>query len=177
MKSWAKGITNKVSGRTTRSSSRYASSRAGSNMSTNPPTDAPPSSSSAAQRVLFTVTHLALGEAREKNTYNKLKSRNFIHTSVLDEVFLCETGMATELDTIFQFVGWSSFASTTELGSKLLTIEFLCTLQLTQIGFYFRLFSHEFCLPWRVLSDLLGFASNTRLGLTEALKDFDTHKF
>jgi len=89
-------------------------------------------------------------DAREKNTYNKLKSRNFVHTPVLDEVFLCETGMATELgsklstieflsegmpfslyETIFQFVGWSSFASITNLGSKLLTIEFLCTLQLT----------------------------------------------
>jgi hypothetical protein len=87
MKSWAKGIAKKVSGRTTRSSSRYASSRAGSNMSTDPPVDAQPSSSSVAQRVLLMATHLALRDAREKNTYNKLKSRNFVHTPVLDEVF------------------------------------------------------------------------------------------
>ena len=96
---------------------------------------------------------------------------------VLDEVFLCKTGMATELDTIFQFVGWSSFATIIELGSKILTIEFLCTLHLTQTGVYFRLFTQEFCLTWRNLSDLLGFLANTRLDLTEALKDFDMHKF
>jgi hypothetical protein len=39
------------------------------------------------------------------------------------------------------------------------------------------LFTQEFCLTWRVLSDLLGFPSNARLDLTKALKDFDTHKF
>jgi len=148
MKSWAKSIVNKVSRRTTRSSSQYASSRVGSDMSTDPPADAQPSSSSIAQRVLLTVTHLALRDAREKNIYNNLKSKNFVHTPVLDEVFLCETGIATELDTIFQFVGWSSFASITELGSKLLTIEFLCTLQLTQTGVSFRLFTQEFYLTW-----------------------------
>lgn len=104
MKSWAKGITNKVTGKTTRSSSRYAISRASSDMSNDPPVDHQPMSSSAApQRVLLTATHLALRDAREKSVYNKLKNRSFIHTLVLDEVFLCEVGMATELDTIFQF--------------------------------------------------------------------------
>jgi len=101
MKISAKGITNKVLGRTTRSSSRYASSRAGSDMSTDPPTDPqPPSSLAAPQRVLLTATHLALKDAGEKNIYNKLKSRNFVHTSVLDDVFLCETGWQLNL-TLF----------------------------------------------------------------------------
>jgi hypothetical protein len=123
MKSWAKGITNKVVGRTTRSSSQYALARASSHMSTDPPADPqPPSSSTAPQRVLLMETHLALKDAREKNIYNKLKSRRFVHTLVFDDVFLSETGMATKFDTIFQFVGWSSFTSITELGSKLLTI-------------------------------------------------------
>jgi len=102
MKSWAKGIANKVSGRTIMSSSRYASSRAGSNMNTDPPIDPqPPSSSAAPQRVLLTATHLSLKDAREKNIYNKLKRRSFVHTPVLDDVFLGETGMETEFDTIF----------------------------------------------------------------------------
>jgi hypothetical protein len=83
--------------------------------------------------------------------------------------------MATELDTIFQFVGWSSFATITELGSKLLIIEFLCTLQLTEIGIYFRLFTQEFNFTWRNLTDLLGFHPNTCIDLEEALKDYDTH--
>jgi len=95
------------------------------------------------------VTYLALRDSREKSIYNKLKNRNFVHTPVLDEVFLYETGVATEIDTIFQFVGWTSFATITELGSKLLTIEFLCTLQLTKTGVCFRLFTQDFCLTWR----------------------------
>ena len=37
--------------------------------------------------------------------------------------------------------------------------------------------TQEFCLTWRLLSDLLGFHSNARLDLTEALKDFNTYKF
>ena len=97
--------------------------------------------------------------------------------SVLDEVFLCEIDMATEIDTIFQFVGWSSFATITELGSKLLTIEFLCDLQLIETGVYFRLFTQDFCLTWRNLSDLLGFPANASIDLKEALKYFDMQKY
>jgi hypothetical protein len=71
-------------------------------MSTDPPADPPPpSSSSTAQRVHLTATHLALRDAIEKNIYNKLKNRSFVHTPVLDDVFLGETGMATKFDTIF----------------------------------------------------------------------------
>jgi len=51
------------------------------------------------------ITHLALRDLREKNIYNKLKNRSFVHTPVLDEVFLYETRMTTELDIILQFVG------------------------------------------------------------------------
>jgi len=83
MKSWAKGITNNVSGRTTRSSSRYASSRASSDMSTDPLGDSQPPSSSAAQRILLTATHLALKDAREKNIYNKIEEEELHpHTSL-----------------------------------------------------------------------------------------------
>ena len=111
-------------------------------MSIDAPVDSqPPSSSAGPQRVLLTTTHLALRDSREMNIYNKLKNRSFVHTPVLDDVFLDETGTATEFDTIFHFVGWSAFASITELGSKLLTIEFLFTLQLTETVVYFILFT------------------------------------
>ena len=71
-------------------------------MSTDPPAVPEPASSSAApKRILLTASHLALRDSREKSIHNKLKNRNFVHTPVLNEVFLCEAGMATELDTIF----------------------------------------------------------------------------
>jgi len=71
-------------------------------MSTDPLAVPQPASSSAApKRILLTTSHLALRDSRENNIYNKLKNRSFVHTPVLDEVFLCEAGMAIEHDTIF----------------------------------------------------------------------------
>jgi hypothetical protein len=53
------------------------------------------------QRILLTATHLAFKDAREKNIYHKMKSGSFVHTPVLDDVFLGETCMKTKFDTIF----------------------------------------------------------------------------
>jgi len=58
-----------------------------------------------------------------------MKNKDVIHTPTLDPILLQETGMDTEFDLIFQMVGWTNFWDITELGSRLLTIEFLCTLQ------------------------------------------------
>jgi hypothetical protein len=64
-----------------------------------------------------------------------------------------------------------------KLGSKLLTIEFLCTLRVTDSGVYFRLFTREFYPTWRELSNLLNFPNNIPLDIDEALEDFKKHKF
>jgi hypothetical protein len=101
----------------------------------------------------------------------------FTHTSVLDHDLRKEAGMDFELNIIFSLVGWGSFWNITELGSKLLTIEFLCTLQTTDMGVTFRLFACEFSLTWQELSNLLGFPTNAALDLDTTLEDFDRHKF
>jgi hypothetical protein len=85
--------------------------------------------------------------------------------------------MSTEFDTIFSLLGWDSAWDVTEIGSKLLTIEFLCTLRTMESGVYFRLFKQEFYPTWRELSDLLNFASNIPVDIDEALGDFEMHKF
>jgi hypothetical protein len=56
-------------------------------------------------------------------------------------------GMDIEFSFIFQVVGWDSFWSIAEHGSKLLTLEFLCTLQITDTGVKFRLFGKEYSSP------------------------------
>jgi len=152
IKSWAKGFTNKVTGRSTRSSSWYASSRVGFNMSIDPPVI--PQSDRPLVSIFFRCTpedsphgiSPCLERLSRKEYLQQAQEQEIhTHTLVLDEVFLCEAGMASGLDTIFQFVGWSSIATITELGSRLLTIEFLCTLKLTETGIYFRLFTQKFC--------------------------------
>jgi hypothetical protein len=84
--------------------------------------------------------------------------------------------MSSEFDTIFSLLGWASW-DVAKIGSKLLTIEFLCTLRTTESGVYFRLFKQEFYLIWRELSDLLNFPSNISVDIDEALGDFEKHKF
>jgi hypothetical protein len=85
--------------------------------------------------------------------------------------------MSSEFNAIFSLLGWTSAWDVSELGSKLLTIEFLCTLRITELGVYFRLFTHEFYPTWRELSNLLNFTNNIPLDLDDALEDFEKHKF
>ena len=58
-----------------------------------------------------------------------------------------------------------------------MTLEFLCTLQITDIGIQFRLFGEEFSSPWKDLSLLLGFNSQCVVDVDHALQDFDRQKF
>ena len=83
---------------------------------------------------------------REKEIFQQLKNKDFIHTPTLDPILLQETGMDTEFDLIFQMMGWTNFWDITELGSHLLTIEFLCTLQYYEGGIAFRMFKHDIML-------------------------------
>ena len=67
--------------------------------------------------------------------------------------------MDIEFDFIFRTVGWESIWNINEQGSKLLTSEFLCTLQLTDTKVKFRLFGKEFSIRWKEFSLLLGISS------------------
>lgn len=58
-----------------------------------------------------------------------------------------------------------------------MTIEFLCTLQITETGVVFRLFKKEYSIPWRNLSDLLGFPNTCVIDVDTAIQDFDKMKF
>jgi hypothetical protein len=161
------------SGHTTRSASRV-----GSDMSIDPPAaPTPASSSTLPPKILLKSSQLVLKDDREKALYKKLKNKVFTHTPVLDHGLLKEASMDFELDIIFSLVEWGLFWNITELGSKLLTIEFLYALQTTNTGVTFRLFAREFSLTWRELSNLLGFPTNAALDLDTALVDFDRHKF
>jgi len=91
-------------------------------------------------------------------------------------MLLQETGMDTKFDLIFQMV-WTNFWDITELGSRLLTIEFLCTLQHYEGGITFQMFKQDIMLSWRELSDHLGFSSRCILDIDSDLSNFERHQF
>ena len=114
---------------------------------------------------------------REKDAFKELKTRRFIHTSAYDPAHLQATGMDVEFDFIFRTVHWESVWNINEQGSKLLTSEFLCTLQLIYTEVKFRLFGKEFSIPWKEFSLLLEFNSQCVVDVDFALQDFDKMKF
>ena len=92
----------------TRSSTRHSSQP--SEMSVDPtPTQAPSSSSGQQVKVLLKIGDLGLKTRREKEVYQQLKNKDFIHTPTLDPILLQEIGMDTEFDLIFQMLGWTKF--------------------------------------------------------------------
>jgi hypothetical protein len=72
-----------------------------------------------------------------------MRDRSFEHTYIFDEELLTKTGMDNKFGSIFHNVGWSDFWRTTELGSKLLTLEFLSTLAITDTSINFCMFNEE----------------------------------
>jgi len=63
--------------------------------------------------------------------------------------------MDVEFDFVFRAVGWEDVWNIHEQGSKLLTVEFLSTLQTTDAEVKFRFFRKEFSILWKEFSLLL----------------------
>jgi hypothetical protein len=97
--------------------------------------------------ILLDEKHLKFWDKTEKDIYKQLKTRKFILTPAYDPALLQATSMNTEFNTIFKDVGWEDVWEINELGSKLLTVEFLCTLQPIEFEFLFRLFGKDFSVP------------------------------
>ena len=72
--------------------------------------------------------HLDLEGDREMQAYNLIKNHKFVHMPTYDPDLLQKIGMDTEFATIWKAVGWENVAPVDELGSRFLTIQFLCSL-------------------------------------------------
>ena len=90
--------------------------------------------------------HLDLEGEWEMQAYNLIKNCEFIHTPAYHPNLLEKIGMDIEFTTIWKDVGWEKVAPVDELGSRLLTIQFLCSLQEVEGGITFRLFEKEYYL-------------------------------
>lgn len=120
--------------------------------------------------------YLDIRDDRERQAYAMLKNRVFQNTWQIDPDLLEKIGMNFELYRIRQALGWIS-VSGDEKGSRLLTIQFICTLREVPDGITFRLFGTDRHLTWRILSDCLGFDSHTSLHLEQACISFQRHNF
>ena len=85
--------------------------------------------------------------------------------------------MDIESKLIFKAVGWEDAWEIDESRCKLLTIEFLFTLQTTDSEVSFRFFGKEFSFPWKNFSELLGFLAQCTIDVDSAIQDFDRNKF
>ena len=101
------------------------------------------------RNVLLQEKQLKLRDGTKKDIYKKLKTRRFVLTPAYDLALLQATGMNTKFELIFKVVGWEYVWEINEPGSKLLTTEFLCTLNPTDSEVSFRLFGKDFSIPWK----------------------------
>jgi hypothetical protein len=85
--------------------------------------------------------------------------------------------MDSEFELIFHNIGWEEAWHLNENGSRLLTIEFLCTLQLGEDEISFRLFNQSVSLSWKNFSNMLNFHESCKIDVEDALPNFDRTQF
>lgn len=83
---------------------------------------------------------------REIQAYNLIKLRKFVHTPAYDPELLERTGMSIDFPKVFNAVGWENVLPIWENGSRLLTIQFLCSLQIVEHGITFHFYEREYYL-------------------------------
>ena len=110
-----------------------------------------PQSSLAKKNILLEEKHLKLWNKMEKDAFKQLKVQRFILTSTYDPAILCAIGMDIEFDFRFRAIGWEDVWNIHEQGSKLLTTEFLCTLEPLILKLNLDFLGRNFLSPGRSL--------------------------
>ena len=88
-----------------------------------------------------------------------------------------QIGIDVEFDTIFKHLGRSRVAPIYELGSRLLTIQILGTLQIVDYGITFRCFGRDFRIYWKDFDNRLGFYERRSIDLGFSLEGYKRHAF
>jgi hypothetical protein len=112
-----------------------------------PPSPIVQGSSLRQQAKVYTLlrdNQIKFQDDQEKEVYKLVKDKKFTSTPVMDLDLLQTIGMDSEFQLIFRNIIWEDAWTITENGRRLLTIEFLCTLQLGENEISFRLFNKSF---------------------------------
>jgi hypothetical protein len=118
-------------------------------MEVDPPSPVVQRSSSCHQSESYTLlreNQIKFQDDHEKEVFKLLKDKEFTSTSLIDADFLQKTGMDSKFKLFFHNIGWEEAWHLNENGSKLLTIEFLCTLRLGEDEILCKLFNQSFSL-------------------------------
>ena len=81
--------------------------------------------------------NLNLRDDHERQGYTILKNRSFIHTRAFNPDLLIKTGMYEDFSNVWHAIGWDNFIPVEEYGSRLFTIQFLCTIREVENRVYF----------------------------------------
>jgi hypothetical protein len=91
---------------------------------------------------------ISIHTTEEMEKYGSLRYREFAHTHIYDVNLLERVGLDKELSTILWTIGWGKFYEEPRLGSRLLTLEFLMTIEIVEKSrksfVKFRLFGKSF---------------------------------
>jgi hypothetical protein len=130
---------------------RGQSKRASSDMDTDTPTSssrdflAHPSVDGTINE-LMVERDVRLRGRTEKDKFQNIKDRAYKLTLAYHPQLLQDTCMDVEFNTIFAAICWRNLVPINEPGVKLLTMEFLCTLQILEAraGVSFHMFNRQF---------------------------------
>ena len=95
--------------------------------------------------------YLDLRDDRECQGYAILKNRSFVHTRAFNPDLLIKTDMYEDFSNIWHAIGWDNSVPVEEYGSRLLTIQFLCTLREVKTGFTFDFSGKNICFLGKLL--------------------------
>jgi len=138
----------------------------------------PSSSSQREERYeLTSLNQILLPLRPQVEILNVVKTKEFTHTPIFDNTLLHETGMYSEFELIFRMIGWEDAWEINEQGSKLLTMEFISSLDFDDDNVSFRMFNKPFTLTWKTVCVALGFSDQCVVNIANVLKDFNKDDF
>ena len=109
--------------------------------------------------------YLYLWSDRECQAYAMIKRQSFGHTRAFDPDLLEKTGMDIDFANVWHAVGWDGFVPIKENGSRLLTIQFLCTVREEANGVHFIFFGNEYYYTSWDFNHILGFSDHLPVSL------------
>ena len=121
--------------------------------------------------------HLDLERGQDMEAYHLLKNHEFEPMPFYHPMLLQAIGMDVEFASIWKAIGWEKVNPIWEQCSRLLTIQFLCSLKEVDNGIAFRLFEVEHFCTWKDLAQHIGFQRRCLIYIDHACRGFNRHKF
>jgi hypothetical protein len=84
--------------------------------------------------VLTMVDHIIARNKYELEVLELLKKQSFYHTKIFEPLFIIKRVLKQDMIRAFSYAIWYNFADITEIGSQLLTMEFLMSLGIEEIA-------------------------------------------